>query len=92
MELNLVLVINCINPLKTEFLTCDIYKSSPYLTGKPLRRHYKAQPVNAAWGNSRCLLWEPYGAYRYTVGRMHSFSMLKRVVHIVTTGLQMVEA
>jgi hypothetical protein len=27
----------------------------------------KAQPVNAVWGNSRCLLWEPYGTHRYTV-------------------------
>jgi hypothetical protein len=23
--------------------------------------------VNAVWGNSRCLLWEPYGSHRYTV-------------------------
>jgi hypothetical protein len=35
----------------------NIYKSSPYLTGNTLRLHYKAQPVNAVWGNSRCLLW-----------------------------------
>jgi hypothetical protein len=27
-----------------------------YLTGNTLRLHYKAQPVNAVWGNSRCLL------------------------------------
>jgi hypothetical protein len=26
------------------------------LTGNTLRLHYKAQPVNAVWGNSRCLL------------------------------------
>jgi hypothetical protein len=36
-----------INPLKTEFLLNDVYKSSPYLTGKTLRLRYKAQPVNA---------------------------------------------
>jgi hypothetical protein len=24
---------------------------------------YTAQPDNAVWGNSRCLLWEPYGTY-----------------------------
>jgi hypothetical protein len=29
---------------------------SPYLTGNTLRIHYRAQPVNAVWGNSRCLL------------------------------------
>jgi hypothetical protein len=40
----------------TEFLLCNIYKSSPYLTGNTLRLRYKAQPVNAVWGNSRCLL------------------------------------
>jgi hypothetical protein len=40
-----------LNPLKT-----FVYKSSSYLTGNTLRLHYKAQPVNAVWGNSRCLL------------------------------------
>jgi hypothetical protein len=44
------------NPLKTEFLPNNIYKSSLYLTGNTLRLRYKAQPVNAVWGNSRCLL------------------------------------
>jgi hypothetical protein len=28
----------------------------PYLTGNTLRHRYRAQPVNAVWGNSRCLL------------------------------------
>jgi hypothetical protein len=28
---------------------------------------YRAQPVNSVWGNSRCLLWEPYGTHTYTV-------------------------
>jgi hypothetical protein len=31
-----------------------------------LRLRYNAQPVNAVWGNSRCLLWEPYGTHKYT--------------------------
>jgi hypothetical protein len=36
-----------------------IYKNLvPYLTGNALRIRYKAQPVNAVYGNSRCLLWE----------------------------------
>jgi hypothetical protein len=34
----------------------SIYKFSSYLTGNILRLLYKAQPVNAVWGNSRCLL------------------------------------
>jgi hypothetical protein len=34
----------------------DIYKLSSYLTGNTLRLQHKAQPVNAVWGNSRCLL------------------------------------
>jgi hypothetical protein len=47
------------NPIKTGFLPNNIYKCSLYLTGNTLRLHYKAQPVNAVWENSRCLLWEP---------------------------------
>jgi hypothetical protein len=38
--------------LETEFLLNNIYKFSSYLTGNTLRHHYKAQPVNAVWGNS----------------------------------------
>jgi hypothetical protein len=30
-----------------------------------LRLRYKAKPVNAVWGNSRCLLWELYGTHKY---------------------------
>jgi hypothetical protein len=56
-----------LNPLKSEYLLNNIYKCSPYLTGNTLRLHYKAQPVNAVWGNSRCLLWEPYGTHKYTL-------------------------
>jgi hypothetical protein len=29
---------------------------SSYLTGNTLRLRYRAQPVGAIWGNSRCLL------------------------------------
>jgi hypothetical protein len=42
------------------------HRYSPYLTGNTLRLRYKTQPVNAVWGNSRCLLWEPYGTHRYS--------------------------
>jgi hypothetical protein len=38
---------------------------SPYLTGNTLRLRYRAQPVNAVWGNSRCLLWEAYKTHKY---------------------------
>jgi hypothetical protein len=31
-------------------------RSVPYLTGNTLRLRYSAQPINAVWGNSRCLL------------------------------------
>jgi hypothetical protein len=44
------------NPLKTEFLLHNNYKFSSYLTGNTLCLRYKAEPVNAVWGNSRCLL------------------------------------
>jgi hypothetical protein len=45
-----------INPLKTEFLHNFIYKFISYLTVNTLRLRYRTQPVNAVWGNSRCLL------------------------------------
>jgi hypothetical protein len=32
------------------------YKLSPYLKGHTSRLRYRVQPVNAVWGNSRCLL------------------------------------
>jgi hypothetical protein len=54
-------------PLQTEFLLNNIHKSSSYLTRNTLHLRYKAQPVNAVWGNSRCLLWELYGTYKYTL-------------------------
>jgi hypothetical protein len=53
--------------LKPEVHPNNIYRSSSYLTGYTLHHHYKDQPVNAVWGNSLCLLWEPYGTHRYTV-------------------------
>jgi hypothetical protein len=28
---------------------------------------HQTEPVNPVWGNSRCLLGEPYGTHRYTV-------------------------
>jgi hypothetical protein len=45
-----------IKPLKTEFLIYNIYKNSVRTSQETLRLRYKAQPVNAVWGNSRCLL------------------------------------
>jgi hypothetical protein len=56
-----------LNALKTEFLPNNIQEFSSYLTGNTLRLHYKAHPVNGVWGNSHCLLWEPYGTHKYTV-------------------------
>jgi hypothetical protein len=45
-----------VNLFKPEVLLNDIKEFSSYLTGNTLRLQYKAQPVNAVWGNSRCLL------------------------------------
>jgi hypothetical protein len=50
-----------------EFLKPNIYKFSSYLTGNTLCLRYRDQPVNAVWGNSRCLLWESYGTHKSTV-------------------------
>jgi hypothetical protein len=33
---------------------------------KHISLRYRAQPVNAVWGNSHCLLWEPYGTHSYS--------------------------
>jgi hypothetical protein len=54
-----------INPLTLLLNNIQIF--SLYLTGITSRLSYKAQPVNAVWGNSRCLLWEPYGTHKSTV-------------------------
>jgi hypothetical protein len=43
-------------PLKREMQLHNIYISSSYLTRNTVRLRYKAQPVNAVQGNSRCLL------------------------------------
>jgi hypothetical protein len=45
-------------------------KFSSYVIGNTLRLRYKAQPVNAVYGNGRCLLRQPYGTQRY----IHKFS------------------
>jgi hypothetical protein len=51
---------------ETVAVYCGTHRYSSYLTGNTLRLHYKAQPVNAVWENSRCLLWEPCGTHRYS--------------------------
>jgi hypothetical protein len=50
---------------------------SLYLAGHTLRLHYKAQPVNTVWGNSRCLLWKPYGTQIHSVGKMQKRSLFR---------------
>jgi hypothetical protein len=52
----LLVSLTVFNPLKTEFLHNFICTFSSYLTGNTSRLRHKAQPVNAVWGNSRCLL------------------------------------
>jgi hypothetical protein len=74
-------------PLKPEIHLNNIYKFSPYLTGNTLHLRYKAQPVNAVSGNSRCLVWKSCGTYKYTVWAEWSYFSFKHVVHIVTAVL-----
>jgi hypothetical protein len=53
-ELNLLMLFR-----ETVAVYCENHtehRYSPYLTGNTLHLHYRAQPVNAVWGNSRCLL------------------------------------
>jgi hypothetical protein len=40
---------------------------SPYLTGNTSRLRYRAQPVNAVWRNSRCLLCENHTEHTDTL-------------------------
>jgi hypothetical protein len=63
----------------------NIYKFSSYLTGNTSRLHYKAQPVNAVCGNSRCLLWEPYGTHSYTVWAECRVCTSQETHHVSTT-------
>jgi hypothetical protein len=49
------------------WVLCYLIIFSPYLTENTLRLRYRDQPVNAVWGNSRCLLWESYRTHKYTV-------------------------
>jgi hypothetical protein len=60
-----------------DVLAASIGRRGSYLTGNTLQHPYKAQPVNAVWGNSRCLLWEPYGTHKCTLcGQVYTQSLL----------------
>jgi hypothetical protein len=73
--------------LKSDIHVNNIYKSSSYLTENVLRLRYKNQPVNAAYGNIRCLLCE-----RYIIkANAECFLTLKWVVSIATTDLERVK-
>jgi hypothetical protein len=63
----------------------NILEFSRYRKENATLHHYKDQLVNAVWGNNRCLLWESYEIRKY---KLKSYLLLKRVVHIVTTGLK----
>jgi hypothetical protein len=76
--------------VETVGVYCENHKRHIDTVRTPHETHYlsaRDQPVNTVWGNSRCLLWEPYGTQRY-IGQTAEFVVLKRVVHIVTTGLE----
>jgi hypothetical protein len=63
---------HCISVTETSRLMLFIvrtygrHKSSLCLTVKILHLRCRDQPVNAVYGNSRCLLWEPYGTHKYS--------------------------
>jgi hypothetical protein len=44
------------DPLILKLISIMLKSFGSYLTGNTIRLRYKAQPVNAVWGNSRCLL------------------------------------
>jgi hypothetical protein len=50
---NLRVFEDSVNTSKTIF--SNINKSNSFLTGNTSQIRYRAQPVNAVWGNSRCL-------------------------------------
>jgi hypothetical protein len=56
-----------LNPLKTQILLNSYTNSVRTSQENTLRLRCKGQPVNAVQGNSRCLLWEPYGTHRHTL-------------------------
>jgi hypothetical protein len=47
-------------------------------TSQETHHVYRDQPVKAVWGNSRCLLWEPYGTHRYSSYLAGNTSRLQR--------------
>jgi hypothetical protein len=53
------------SPLMTRRTTVEVFV--PASTRETLHIHNNGQPVNAVGGNSRCLLWEPYGTHEYIV-------------------------
>jgi hypothetical protein len=66
----------------------NVKNYSSHITENTFRFCYKDQPVNAIRRSNYGLLREAYERTEmHYVGRMQSFSMLKKVVHTVTTGL-----
>jgi hypothetical protein len=56
-----------VRTIRNTQIYCVGRMQSLYHTGNPLLLQYKAQPVNAHWRSSRCLLWETYGTHRYNL-------------------------
>jgi hypothetical protein len=66
-----------VRTIRNTRIHCVGRMQSSYFTGNTLCLFYKAQPVNAVWGNIRCLLWEPYGTHKYTCGQNAEFQCVK---------------
>jgi hypothetical protein len=57
-----------------------MYKLSSYVTENMLSLHYRDKLVNALKGD-RCLFWESYQMYKYSMWSKWKVFMLKRMVH-----------
>jgi hypothetical protein len=46
---------------------CFLRQAERYTILEPKNECQKEQPVNAVYGDNHCLMWEWYGAHKYTV-------------------------
>jgi hypothetical protein len=76
------------SPNLTHLIAPRIYENSIRTSQETLRLRYEDQPVNNVQGKQSLFIMRIiWNTQILSIGRMQSFSVLKRVMHMVTTGL-----